>query len=385
MFKKLILLLGCVSLFVLVACGEENNSTASGNMNETSESAVLSEFEITIEMISDAELEDLMVTSDHTYINYGAAREWFITEGINLLFHFDQSVTEFSLITVAMLEDGTIAKTGVIQEIGALRPDKPLVITHYLGNGTTPDSGFYFVDSNGVSNWFVFHLNQMDGGMSWSPFHWSHDYDLFVLEEENDNDDLFGMDLPDITDIDGMMPIFDPINTLDIEISITQMTTYEAEGGGIDFQNTIQRYLSNHALTYMHLLDYNDLIHARDGGVALDRDTDGDFLLIQTSAPVYDFAVILMGHDVLEEGSLIYIPIESFNKVNTLNPEEGFVIHAYLSRGTIPWSGITFLDVFGVRHYYAIMQDQSGLREPYFLLPFENRTDELPSDWQPWW
>ena len=376
------LLLSCVSLLALVACSEESGSISTGRGTSTEETDLepLTDFKLSIEIISDEELEALEIDNEFTHINYGIARDLLITDGINLRFTFDQPVTDFSLITVAALEDGTFAKTGVIYEVSDLNPEKPLVITHYF-NRPVPESGFYFVDSDGESGWFIFQQNQMDGEMNWWPFDWSHDYDLFVVE---DNDEV-ETDLPDVEDTEDMTNELDPINVSEVELSIIRMTPHEIEEGLIDFQNTIHHYHSTYDLEFIHLLNYNYLIEARHGEVNFDDLTSGDFLMIRTNVPLREFAVILMGNELLADGSLIYIPIESFGLVDYFRPEEGFVIHSYLSLGTIPWSGVTFLDENGVRQYHAIMHDQSGLRDPYFFHHFEDRTDELPPDWQPWW
>ena len=129
-------------------------------------------------------------------------------------------------------------------------------------------------------------------------------------------------------------------------------------------------------------MSYHRVVEARDG--AVDTTIGGDTLVIQAAVPLYEFAVVLIGNDVLGD-DIIFIPIETFGMVESLMPGAAFVIEDYQAVGTFPWSGITFLDGNGHRWYFAIIQDQSGEMDPYRLLHFEDRRDELPADWvAPW-
>ena len=194
MFKKLMLLMSCVGLLALVACsGEEAYEPDPDPIAEEPEpdSEPIEEepveFEFSIEIISEDEFENLEYYNE---VNYALARDEFITEGLNLLFDFNEPVTDFSLIEVVELEDGSFAKTGVLYEVGDLDPDTPLVITYYFGYGTIPFSGFYFTGPAGVGGWFTFQQDAVDGEMVWSPFDWSHDYDLFVVDDEYETDEV---------------------------------------------------------------------------------------------------------------------------------------------------------------------------------------------------
>jgi len=120
-------------------------------------------------------------------------------------------------------------------------------------------------------------------------------------------------------------------------------------------------------ITFTHVLDYSEL----RGETEL-----GDTLMIQTYTPLRDFAVISMSNDAAGD-EVIFIPMESFGQVETFLPGEAFIIHSYMSVGTLPWSGITFLDESGQRHYFAIIQNQVDGDDPYFLLALECRDDHL--------
>jgi hypothetical protein len=110
----------------------------------------------------------------------------------------------------------------------------------------------------------------------------------------------------------------------------------------------------------------------------------GDRLVIWTNTTLRDFAVLSVGNDVIDE-EIVFIPLETFSQIKELTPQSAFVVNGYMSVGTIPWSGITFVDEKGEQRYFLILQDQSDEFPPYRLLEFEDRTKELPADWTPWW
>ena len=394
MLKKLMLVFSCVSLLALIACGEGGVTPIVGREPTETIANGYENFEFSIEIISDDELADL---GRYHEVNYAVARESFITEGFNVRFNFNQSIRDFTLIDVARSEYGSFVKTGVLYEVGDLGPERPLVLTHYFSNGIT---GFYFSGSNDEDGWFTFELNPSDGEISWGRFDWSHDRELFEVDEDFEIDP----DLPDLDEVEGMMPEIDPITEPEeIILSITRlvhvdedeefedpgMVTVDDEGDGllanIDFEQMLDYYHHMYEFDFTHILDYNLVRQAQGHDVNLDEHI-GDALLIRTNIPLREFAVVLVGNDTTEdEDGFIFIPMESFGMVDVFLPEEAFIIKSYLGSGTLPWSGITFLDEDNVQRYYAIVQDQSGLFDPYQLIPFEDRTDELPDDWQPWW
>jgi len=165
-------------------------------------------------------------------------------------------------------------------------------------------------------------------------------------------------------------------------------------------------------------------------------------LLVQTEVSLYDFSIIAVANDSIEGvPGIILIPLAFLGEIDALNPNEGFLITNYGGLGTMFWSGASFLDETGIRRYFTMGQDQSGWMEPdiwdtdildlfengelqvalmsdgggvreyftitldendsfnpdiwwgenwphfssFLLIPFQNRTDELPPDWEPWW
>jgi len=391
MLKKLMLLLNCVSLLALNACGEEESVAPNSGLESNEFIADGDEtFIFSVEIISDDELADL---ARYKEINYAMVRESFITEGLNVRFNFNQPIRNFSLINVARSEHNLFVKTGTLYEVGDLNPYRPLVLTHFFSNEKT---GFYFDGPGGEGGWFSFEQSSIDSEITLSRFDWSHNRELFVVDED--------LEMPDLDEVMAMMPSFNPIiEPEEIILSITRLaqvssdeeyedvgmlTVYDEEYGllvNIDFEQLLSDYDDMYNFSSIHIQDYNYVRQALGDDVDLD-DHFGDTLMIQTNVPLREFAVILFGHDKIEdEDGFIFIPIESFGEIEYFMPDEVFVIKSYLGRGTLPWSGITFLDDEDAQRYYAIIQDQSGLFDPYRLIPFENRADELPDDWEPWW
>lgn len=394
------LLLSCISLLTLIACGSDGGESPDFERETPSIPNGDEIFGFSIEIISDDQLMDL---NEYYEVDYAVARRSFITEGFNLHFDFSQPVRNFTLIDVAHSEHGSVVKTGTLFEVGDLNPDRPLVLTYYFNNGMT---GFYFDGPGSEGGWFVFEKNVIDSEISVSRFDWSHDRELFIVD---------GDLVIDPNEIEGMMPEVNPeTEPEEIILSITRLVGVDADADNdddedcvdeecensdisdddddddegyeeVDFEQLLNYYNEKYNFNSIHTVDYNYVREARDGFVNLGELTS-DTLLIRTNVPLRDFAVVLVGNDVIEgEDGVIFIPIESFGMVDYLLPEDAFIIKNYVGLGTIPWSGITFLDHEGEKKYYAIVQDQSGLFDPYLLIPFYDGTDKLPDGWEPWW
>ena len=126
--------------------------------------------------------------------------------------------------------------------------------------------------------------------------------------------------------------------------------------------------------TYLHEFTYSD-IHGHN--IVTDLN-----LVIWANIPLRDFAVISFGNYSIDD-EIIYIPIDTFGQIDELTPGHAFVINSYYTKGTVSWSGVTFIDESGKRRYFAINEchGETG----WLIWEFENRTHELPSDWTPWW
>jgi len=189
---------------------------------------------------------------------------------------------------------------------------------------------------------------------------------------------------------------------------------------------------------YVHEVDYRLLREAVGGG---GEGFNGRRLVVWADVPLSDFALMLVGNEFIEN-DLIFFPITTIGAVQELLPGQAFVINSYFGGASLPASGVTFVDGDGVRRYFAMQEDMSGNIEPnifdpdildkfedgylqiaittdsfggtrryatismdeegnfdpdrwfmdnehiwasYLLYEIENRIDQLPEDWVPWW
>ena len=108
---------------------------------------------------------------------------------------------------------------------------------------------------------------------------------------------------------------------------------------------------------YLHEVDYRDLyISGTDGAEA--RRVRGDRLVIWADIPLYDFALISITNDVVDD-EIVFIPTGYTGMVETLLPGQAFVINDYFGAGTLPASGVSFSDENGERYYFWMQADQS--------------------------
>jgi len=138
---------------------------------------------------------------------------------------------------------------------------------------------------------------------------------------------------------------------------------------------------------YIHEVDYSLVRRARSGGHDIES-FNGDRIVIWANVPLHDFALIWMANDMLGDDT-IYIPAdEAFGLVEELSLGHAFVINHYVGLGTMPWSGVRFVDGSGQTRYFAMIQNQGypdAGGDRWHIWEFENRADELPDDWEPWW
>jgi len=166
----------------------------------------------------------------------------------------------------------------------------------------------------------------------------------------------------------------------------------------IDLQEEIVAHIQEHILPfpqglYIHeatdmLLSRFDALHKFSYNVVHESDFEnGAWLVIWADTTLRDVSLIRLGHDILEDGDLILIPAGVFGVVDELPPGEGFVIVGYFGMGTLPWSGISFVDESNTTRYFFMQDNRRGYPHDlaFGLFEFPDRTAELPADWQPWW
>jgi hypothetical protein len=134
--------------------------------------------------------------------------------------------------------------------------------------------------------------------------------------------------------------------------------------------------------SYLHEVDYAIVHEAR--GFFVESDVN---LVVWSNTYLRDFA--LLSFTICSEGDQRqYLPVgfpsstafDTFGKIPELVPGQAFVINSYFGLGTLPGSGITFIDESGESRYFAFMQNQGygdGDAEPWLIWEFENRALEL--------
>ena len=139
-------------------------------------------FDFSIERITPAQLAKIENARIVNYQEIHIGSE----EGMSLHFEFNRPVENFTFISVDFVDnDGyRYVETGVLDEVGALGPDHSLILTHYMGLGTTAISGFTFTNPDGVDVWYAFLESQRDGSIYAIPFDWSHEFELHVSDGE---------------------------------------------------------------------------------------------------------------------------------------------------------------------------------------------------------
>jgi len=107
------------------------------------------------------------------------------------------------------------------------------------------------------------------------------------------------------------------------------------------------------------LATFYDLHHV-DYGLAhvgywepIESDID---LVIWANVPLYDFALLAFKEVDFVDGEVVYAVTGTYGKVAVLEAGHGFVITSYYDKGTMPWSGIRFVDANGETRHMAMQQ-----------------------------
>ena len=139
---------------------------------------------------------------------------------------------------------------------------------------------------------------------------------------------------------------------------------------------------------YIHEIDYTLLRRVRSGDNTIEAQGDTG-LVIWANVPLYDFALIWTGNDEIEHRPIFIPAEESFGEVSEFLPKQAFVInHYFAGQNWTPWSGVRFTDYngevrhFAIRRHFAYPYHREGR---WVVEEFEDRTDKLPTDWEPWW
>ena len=136
--------------------------------------------------------------------------------------------------------------------------------------------------------------------------------------------------------------------------SSKNLTNHEATG-----ENTqCQELHVQAAIASDTLLNKFSLLHEFNYSSVRGHGNVGDRLVVWSNTSISEFAVVNL---VFEE---FIIPTEYFAVVNELPTGQAVVINFYTNIGTMPASGITFVDGSGERRYFWMLHDQSVSIEP---------------------
>jgi hypothetical protein len=81
---------------------------------------------------------------------------------------------------------------------------------------------------------------------------------------------------------------------------------------------------------------------------------------------LFQLEIINITNDFVED-ELIFIPNARHGMVDVLHPGQVYVVNHYIGMGTLPWSGITFSDEHGERHYFFKQHDHSDSPNVFLL------------------
>ena len=100
-------------------------------------------------------------------------------------------------------------------------------------------------------------------------------------------------------------------------------------------------------------------------------------LAVWVNRPVADLSLIWLANDVIDE-EIIFIPTDGLGSVEQLLPTQALVINNYMGLGTLPASGVRFVDEYGVRRYFAMIENMAYPQgDRWMIWEFENRANEL--------
>ena len=102
---------------------------------------------------------------------------------------------------------------------------------------------------------------------------------------------------------------------------------------------------------YVHYVDYG-LAHAGYWG-PIESDTN---LVVWANVPLYDFALLAFKEVDFIDGEFVYAITGTYGEVAVLEVGHGFAITSYYDKGTMPWSGVRFVDANGETRHMAMQQ-----------------------------
>lgn len=322
------------------------------------------DFEFSINLIYEAEI------GNYPAVNYGDYG------GLNLLFNFNQPVTNFSIINVVLTNFGTddelnFAKTGEAIHVGHV--EDILVLTNYWTLGTFPHLGFTFTNPNGEDVWYTFQQSMMDGAIHWQLFDWSHEYELYELDVDTvvvyhtvvAGETMFSISRMYGTNVATILELNDLEN---YDVSVGQVLRMP---DGSEKDSTLATHNRPHELEI--IIDWLnapvanyvnfDYAAARDSSIRNENQ-----LLIAPDRLLREFGIVQVNPD---SGDGTPVATDMMFFVGDLIPTRPLIIDNYFGQGTFSHSGFTFIDETDTRRFFWFIQNQADGGPSFIMVEFD--------------
>ena len=291
--------------------------------------------------------------------------------GLDIIFNFNQPVTNFAIINVTFSGDGFV-KTGTAITVGYV--EDVLVLTNYWGLGTNPHLGFTFTMPNGTDVWYVFNQSMMDGEIHWWPFRWSHDYDLYEINADTvvvyhtvaARETMFSISRMYGTTVATILGLND-LDSYDVNVGqVLRMPDGSVKDPSLathhlprDNFEIIIDWLNAPVANYVEF----DYAASRNSDIQNDHQ-----LLIAPDRLLREFGIIQINPD---GGDGNPVATEMMFLVGDLMPTQPLLINNYFGQGTFAHSGFTFIDETDTRRFFWFIQNQADGGPSFIMVEFE--------------
>jgi len=369
MRKTLILFLTITSLFVLVACSNTNTDdpitetepTTGPTTVETEIATVTTTpseigsttdvLEFSVHIISDEELELL---EGYIKINYAQTRATSTDHGHNLIFRFNQPISNFSLldtdIDMSVLPYGAHAVADIFFELEEVAANTPIVLTDYFLPKMDPRNGFHFVDSDGNEHWYVFgfdHAHQTDPTYNiWmESFSWSRDYGFYARTPDDIHIVQAGDTLFSISQLRNIsVEVLQQANNMDTSTDLQIGRWLQIPPEGSELLQEINIKIS--------MIDDNLISELEYDLIAYLNNFAGWHFLFETSNTLYDLRIVTLILCVRpREVGFTHKYLGDFN---IAGESSAFLIKNYVEGGTGVAKALRFYDSYGVERTFQI-------------------------------
>lgn len=313
MFKKIRLLISCFSIIGLAACANSDTlafdvETVEFELSESANMLTSNSGAVTISIATVEIVNEVESNRNWVGLDFAEATGGFITEGVTLLFTVNEHILDFTIADIVIDEFWT---------------GEQLLLTNFpLGQSAD----------------LIYTLRTAE----------KYAYEFAV-------------------NIDGEIGMLLAVNTWQIP-EVEAESSYDTAGIREHDSELSISYMDGLELEYTHSFDYNMVSLSRLYGIDAESPMRAS-LLIKTTTTIHDVALVSV-HLTMGDELIDFTIADTIAITNVLEPTDRLAIYNYFSNGTIPASGLTFIDELGVQHYYLIHQDNSDSDATYRLIPF---------------